>query len=89
MQESHHRLHHVGLVVPQGFDSVENIDDVLLLDHLADAADGTESSRTPASGPGKRGKDGWRRRRRRRTYFPLNKGRCSLLHQVHEGRGQV
>lgn len=43
---SYHSLHHVGLVVPQGFNSVENIYNILLLDHLIDAADGTESSRT-------------------------------------------
>lgn len=46
----HHSLHHVSLVVPQCFDGVENIHDVLLLDHLVDAADGTERSRTPSTG---------------------------------------
>lgn len=46
----HHCLHHVSLVVPQCFDCVENIHDVLLLDHLVDAADGTERSRTPSAG---------------------------------------
>lgn len=46
----HHCLHHISLVVPQCFDSVENIHDVLLLDHLIDAADGTERSRTPSAG---------------------------------------
>ena len=45
----HHSLHHVGLVVPQCFDGVENIHDVLLLDHLVDAADGTERSGTPSA----------------------------------------
>ena len=46
----HHSLHHISLVVPQCFDGVENIHDVLLLDHLIDAADGTERSRTPSTG---------------------------------------
>lgn len=44
---SHHRLHHIGLVVPQCFNGVENIHDILLLDHLIDAADGTECSGAP------------------------------------------
>lgn len=46
----HHRLHHISLVVPQCFDGVKNIHNVLLLDHLVDAADGTERSRTPSAG---------------------------------------
>ncbi len=46
----HHSLHHISLVVPQSFNSVENVHDVLLLDHLIDAADGTECSRTPSTG---------------------------------------
>lgn len=50
MTSPHHSLHHVSLVVPQCFDGVENIHDVLLLDHLVDAADGTERSRTPSTG---------------------------------------
>lgn len=54
MLESHHCLHHISLVISEGFDGVENINGVLLLDHLADAADGTESSRTPSTGPVKR-----------------------------------
>lgn len=54
MHKPHHRLHHISLVVSEGFDSVENIDDVLLLDHLIDAADGTECSRTSSTGPVKR-----------------------------------
>lgn len=54
----HHSLHHVSLVVPQCFDGVENIHDVLLLDHLVDAADGTERSRTPSTGTaGEEGED--------------------------------
>lgn len=52
--ESHHCLHHIRLVISEGFDGVENINDVLLLYHLTDAADGTESSRTPSTGPVKR-----------------------------------
>lgn len=55
--ESYHCLHHVSLVIPEGFDSVENIDDVLLLDHLVDAADGAERSRTSSTGPVKRTED--------------------------------
>lgn len=46
---SHHSLHHISLVVPQCFDGVENIHNVLLLDHLVDAADGTERSRAPSA----------------------------------------
>lgn len=57
MHESHHCLHHISLVISEGFDSVENIDDVLLLDHLIDAADGTERSRTSSTGPGKKRED--------------------------------
>lgn len=54
MLESHHGLHHISLVISEGFDGVENINEVLLLYHLTDAADGTESSRTPSTGPVKR-----------------------------------
>lgn len=36
---------------------MENIDDVLLLDHLIDAADGTERSRTSSTGPVKKTED--------------------------------
>lgn len=51
LHESHHCLHHISLVISEGFDSVENIDDVLLLDHLIDAADATERSRTSSTSP--------------------------------------
>lgn len=40
--DTHQGLHHVGLVVAQRFHDVEDIDDVLLLDHLTHTADGTE-----------------------------------------------
>lgn len=49
--ESHHCLHHISLVISEGFDGVENINEFLLLYHLTDAADGTESSRTPSASP--------------------------------------
>ena len=55
--QSHHCLHHISLVISKGFDSVENIDDVLLLDHLIDAADGTECSRTSSTRPVKKRED--------------------------------
>lgn len=42
--DTHQGLHHVGFVVPQCFHDVEHVDDVLLLDHLTHAADGTEGS---------------------------------------------
>lgn len=54
MHESHHCFYHISLVISEGFYSVENIDDVLLLDHLIDAADGTERSRTSSTGPVKK-----------------------------------
>lgn len=41
-RDTHQGLHHVGLVVPQRFHDVEHVNDVLLLDHLTHAADGTE-----------------------------------------------
>lgn len=50
ISNSYHSLHHICLVVPQCFDSVENIHNILLLDHLIDAADGTERSGTASSG---------------------------------------
>lgn len=37
-----HCLHHVGFVVSQRLDCVKNVHDVLLLDHLTDATDGTK-----------------------------------------------
>lgn len=46
---AHQCLHHVGLVVAQRFHDVEHVDDVLLLDHLAHTADGTEGSAAAAS----------------------------------------
>lgn len=41
-RDTHQGLHHVGLAVPQRFHDVEDIDDILLLDHLTHTADGTE-----------------------------------------------
>lgn len=46
---TYHGLHHVGLVVPQRLDRVEHIHDVLLLDHLADTADGAEGATAAAT----------------------------------------
>lgn len=90
VHQSHHCLHHISLVVSEGFDSVENIDDVLLLDHLTDAADGTESSRTPSAGPVTRGKDGrWTERRReeeeekKKIFFHQIKADCCDLGSFH------
>lgn len=54
----HHSLHHISLVVPQSFDSVENIHNVLLLDHLVDTADGTKRSWTPPAGTEKEEEEG-------------------------------
>lgn len=45
---TYHSLHHVGFVVPQRLDGVEHVYNVLLLDHLTDAADGTEGT-TPST----------------------------------------
>lgn len=57
VHESHHCLHHISLIIPEGFDCVENIDDVLLLDHLIDAANATECSRASSTGPVKNRED--------------------------------
>lgn len=47
----HQQVHHVGFVVPQCFDSVENIHRALVLEHLTHNADGTESPTSTASVP--------------------------------------
>lgn len=79
---SYHSLHHVGLVVPQGFNSVENIYNILLLDHLIDAADGTESSRTSTTSSVKEEEqrsrtEKWREKGRQRLF--------SIKHHHHFG----
>lgn len=79
---SYHSLHHVGLVVPQGFNSVENIYNILLLDHLIDATDGTESSRTSTTSSVKE------EEQRSRTKKWREKGRqrlFSIKHHHHFG----
>lgn len=48
---AYHGFHHIGLVVPQSLDCVENIYNVLLLDHLSDATDGTECTATAPTSP--------------------------------------
>lgn len=48
-QAPHQQVHHVGLVVPQCFDSVENIHRALVLKHLAHNTDGTKRSAAAAS----------------------------------------
>lgn len=45
----HHGLYHISLVIPQGFYSVENINNILLLNHFIDAANGTECSWTSST----------------------------------------
>lgn len=69
----HHGLHHVCLVVPQRFHSMENIHNVLLLDHLIDAADGTERSRTSSTGTAEEecraGRVGREKKERERNLF--------------------
>ncbi len=48
---AHHCLHHVGFVVPQRLYCVEHVHDVLLLDHLTDATDGTKRPAASATSP--------------------------------------
>ncbi len=51
MHIAHHCLHHVGFIVPQRLYCVEHVHDVLLLDHLTDATDGTKRPAASATSP--------------------------------------
>ena len=61
-----HGLHHVGLVVPQGLHGVEDVHNVLLPDHLTDAAHGTEGPGTPPARAREGEREGGRARERGR-----------------------
>lgn len=50
-EASYQEVHHVGLVVPQGLDSMEDIHSSLVSEHLTDNADGTERATTAPSVP--------------------------------------